>query len=224
MEAILPSASITTVTLTSDWKPFAEAVFSSPSTAGATSSAAGAREFRASIIALEVMVAPDSTSTPSTGRVLPMNWFRKASSSAQRVPKLGVSLEESTLMEAILPSASITTVTLTSDWKPFAEAVFSSPSTAGTSSTTGATNSPVATAPFSTVRLTFTSPVKPSLAVTIASPFAFTDSVAFSPSAITVAGTSPSAGTLARAASTASITALEVTVAPDRASTETGED
>ncbi len=159
MEAILPSASITTVTATSDWKPFAEAVFSSPSTAGAASSAAGAREFRASMIALEVTVALDRTSTPSRGRVLPMNWFRNASSSPQRVPKLGVSLLESTLMEAILPSVSITTVTATSDWKPFAEAVFSSPSTAGASSSAGATNSPVATAPFSTVRFTFTSPV-----------------------------------------------------------------
>ena len=76
---------------------------------------AGAREFRASMIALEVTVAPDRVSTPSRGRVLPMNCFWKASSLPHLPPKLGVSPETSSFRSAILPSASITTVTLTSD-------------------------------------------------------------------------------------------------------------
>ena len=159
MATILPSASTVTLTTTSEAKPFAEAVLTSPSTAGSsagsssflpmvtpdrpagfsssTSSAAGVRELIAVTMALEVTVAPDSTSAV-TGMVWPMNWFRKASSSAQRVPKLGVSLEESTSMATILPSASTVTLTTTSEAKPFAEAVLTSPSTAG-SSTSSAT-------------------------------------------------------------------------------------
>ena len=72
------------------------------------------------------MVAPDSTSTFSPavkGAVLPMNWFRNASSSAQRVPKPGVSLAEPISMDSTAPLASKVAVTVTSDWKPCAVAV-----------------------------------------------------------------------------------------------------
>ncbi len=133
---VITPASTVRVTVTSLWKPCALPVLLSP----AASSSAGNRLFTASITALEVTVAPASTSTV-TGAVLPMNWFRKASSSAQRVPKPSVSLAESTAMVAIAPFSSRVTVTLTSDWKPFAEAV-NAPSGRG-SAAVSAAGSPV---------------------------------------------------------------------------------
>ena len=173
--------------------------------------------FRASITALEVTVAPESTSMPSPttkGPFLPMNWLMKASSVAQRVPKPEVSSAEPMLRAAMVPSSFRVTDTFTSLWKPWAVPMILS---AGAGSAPGAANSPEVTLPSSTVRFTFISPVKPSAGATTAAPSAFTPTVPFSPSARMVTGAS-AAPTLARAALAASTTAVEVTVAPDRAS------
>ena len=132
MPVITLFASTVRVTVTSDWKPFAVPVSSvvaagasstagTASSTGVSSTSAGRAAFTASMTALEVTVAPVSTSA-STGAVLPTNWFRKASSSPQRVPKPWVSPVESTTMPVITPASSAYTVTFTSDWKPFAAA------------------------------------------------------------------------------------------------------
>ena len=118
---MVPSAFRVTVTFTSDSNPFAEAV--SSSAAGAASSA-GNKLFTALITALEVKVAPATTSAVK-GPFLPMNWLRKASS-VQGVAIAAVSPEASTTIVAMVPSAFRVTVTFTSDSRPFAEAVSSS--------------------------------------------------------------------------------------------------
>ena len=91
--------------------------------------------FTASMTALEVTVAPVRASA-STGAVLPMNWLRNASSSPQRVPKPGVSSPDLTISSAIAPFSSTVSSTTTSDWKPRAVPVLTSPPRA-TVSTTG---------------------------------------------------------------------------------------
>ena len=79
MEVMALSSSMVAVTVTSLWKPCAAPEMGVPSATGASvaagsSVAAGAAAlFTASSTAVEVMVAPESASTPSTGRVLPMN-------------------------------------------------------------------------------------------------------------------------------------------------------
>ena len=87
--------------------------------------------------ALEVKVAPETTSTPSKGPFLPMNWLRKASS-VQGVAMPAVSPEASTVRVAMVPSSLKVAVTVTSDSRPLAEAVFA-PSGRGSAavSTTG---------------------------------------------------------------------------------------
>ena len=79
--AIAPAPSVVRVTVTSLTKPFLLAVM--------PSAAAGAAPLTASITALEVMVAPVSASTPSTGIVLPMKRSVN-SASMQRWPRPGV--------------------------------------------------------------------------------------------------------------------------------------
>jgi len=76
----------------------------------------------ASTTAVEVTVAPARASMFSPrakGAALPMNWPMKASSSAQRVPKPGVSSPEAIIMEAMAPFSTVR-VTVTSLWNPLA--------------------------------------------------------------------------------------------------------
>ena len=126
---MVPSAFRVMLTFTSDSRPFAEAV---------RVSAAGAVRalFTASMTALEVTEAPASTSA-STGAVLPMNWLMKVSSSPQRVPKPGVSSPDFTISSAMAPLASTVSCTVTSDWKPWALPVLTSPVRVATASTAG---------------------------------------------------------------------------------------
>ena len=121
--AMVPSALKVAVTFTSDSRPFAEAVLVSAAGAAASSSA-GNMLFTALITALEVKVAPVTTSAPSKGPALPMNWDRKASS-VQGLAMASVSPEASTTRVAMVPSALKVAVTFTSDSRPLAEAVFS---------------------------------------------------------------------------------------------------
>ena len=130
MAAMVPSSFRVMVTPTSSpMKPGAAAVIWLP--AGAASSA-GNREFTAVMTALEVKVAPDTTSAPSKGPFLPMNWLRKASS-VQGFAIASVSPEASTVMVAMVPSSFRVMVTFTSDSRPLAEAVLP-PSTGAASS------------------------------------------------------------------------------------------
>ena len=77
----VPSSFSSTVTGKLPVRPLAVTVF--PSAAGAAAGSAVAKLFTASITALLLMVAPEAISA-STGRALPANWARKASSSLFR--------------------------------------------------------------------------------------------------------------------------------------------
>ena len=103
----------------------------------------GNMEFTALITALEVKVAPETTSTPSKGPFLPMNWLRKASS-VQGAAIAAVSPEASTAIVAMAPSSFRVMVTFTSDSRPFAEAVISAAAGASVGISTSATATPMA--------------------------------------------------------------------------------
>ena len=217
--AIAPASSVVTVTATSLAKPFLLAVL--PSAAGASASAAGSSSLSASTTAVEVTVAPVTASTPSPrvkGAVLPINWLVKASS-AHFCPRPAVSPEASMVSVAIAPASSVVTVTATSLAKPFLLAVLPSAAGASASAAGAAVDSaPSVTLPFSTVRFTSRSPVKPSAGMITAAPSGFTPRVAPSSSAM---GSITSAGAEVGADSsslTASTTAVEVMVAPVTAS------
>ncbi len=182
MEAMAPFSTVM-VTVTSLWKPPAVPVKAAGAEAGAASAA-----LMAFTTASEVTVAPVRASMPSPmakGPVLPTNCSIKAASSAQRVPKPGVSLEESMFRAVTAPVSSRETSTVTSLWKPPAVPLRTSPVMGAEGAAGFSAGAPKATR----------------------------GDTAGSFSRATLV-------TQCRALLTASSTALEVTVAPDRASKE----
>ena len=146
--AMVPSALKVAVTFTSDSRPLAEAVFAPSGRGSATVSTAGSSAapepkgtasglagastaaFTAFTTAVDVTVAPASASMFSPmakGAVLPTNCSAKVGSSMQRVPKEGVSPEDSMARPVMAPAASMVSWTLTSEAKPLAEPSWMSP-------------------------------------------------------------------------------------------------
>ena len=133
MVAMVPSSFRVMVTLTSDSRPWAEAVRPSSS---------ANRALTALNTALEVKVAPATASKLSKGPALPMNWLRKASS-VQGVAIAAVSPEASTVRVAMVPSALKVATTFTSDSRPLAEADFApSGRASAAASTAGSSSAP----------------------------------------------------------------------------------
>ena len=165
--AMVPSAFRVTMAITSEAKPRAvptsapsgrgsamvstaesSADSSSPKEKGTASGFSGAAQaaFTASMTALEVTVAPESTSMLSVekGAALPTNCWANSASVVARVPKPAVSPMASMFRPVTTPASSMVSCTRTSDWKPCALPSWMPPSRAACS-TLGAAGVPFST-------------------------------------------------------------------------------